>query len=158
MPNPIEIIKSDHEKVKQLFEEYNALDENGIDRKSQLASEILKELTIHAKMEEKFFYPKLKENLSDEHPLPVDEAEAEHHAAKMIMLELKMMPVSSDTYDAKMTVLQENIEHHIEEEESELLPEAETVLGDEMDEIGKKMQEYKEDAGKNILDKLLGND
>lgn len=155
MPNPIEIIKSDHEEVKQLFNEYNSLAEN-TDRKGELAGEILKALTIHARMEEKFFYPKLKEAISEEHPMPVDEAQAEHHAAKMIMLELKVMPVASETYDAKMKVLEENIMHHIEEEESELLPEAEKVLGGEMEEIGKEMQEYKEDSQKNLLDKLLG--
>jgi hemerythrin-like domain-containing protein len=158
MPNPIEIIKTDHEKVKQLFKDYNALEAGDMDRKAEVANQILKELTIHARMEEKFFYPKLKEKISDEHPLPVDEAQAEHHAAKMIMLELKVMPVSSETYDAKMTVLEENIMHHVEEEETELLPEAETVLGGEMEEIGRQMQEYKDDAGKSLLDKLLGDE
>lgn len=156
MPNPIEVIKNDHEEVKKMFEEYNGLGTENTERKSELADEILKALTIHTRMEEKFLYPKLKEAISPEHPMPVDEAQAEHHAAKMIMLELKVMPVTSETYDAKMTVLQENIEHHIEEEESELLPEAEKVLGGEMDQIGKEMEEYKEDAQKNLLDKLLG--
>ncbi len=156
MPNPIEIIKNDHAAVKELFNEYNALEADNTERKGELAGEILKALTIHARMEEKFFYPKLKEAISEEHPLPVDEAQAEHHAAKMIMLELKVMPVTSETYDAKMTVLEENITHHIEEEETELLPEAETVLAGELDEIGREMQEYKDDANKNLLDKLLG--
>jgi hemerythrin superfamily protein len=155
MPNPIEIIKEDHESVKKLFEAYNQCGEGDDEKKSDLAKNILKELTIHARMEEKYFYPKLRESIDAEHPLPVDEAMAEHHAAKMLMLELKVMPVSAENYDAKMAVLEENIMHHVEEEETELLPEAEEVLGGQMEEIGKEMQEYKEGARKDLLDKLL---
>lgn len=63
------------------------------------------------------------------------------------MLELKMMPVSAENYDAKMHVLEENVMHHIEEEETELLTEAEKILGD-MEEIGKEMEEYRENSHK----------
>lgn len=156
MPNPIDIIKEDHQKVKDLFESYNALEGESTDEKKDLANQILKELSIHAHMEEKYFYPKLKDAIDAEHPMPVDEALAEHHAAKMLMLELKVMPISSENYDAKMSVLEENIMHHVEEEETELLPEAEEVLGDELEKIGKDMEEYREDARKDLLDKLLG--
>jgi hemerythrin-like domain-containing protein len=156
MPNPIEIIKEDHESVKKLFASYNQCGEGDDEKKSDLAKNILKELTIHARMEEKYFYPKLKELIDAEHPLPVDEAMAEHHAAKILMLELKVMPVSAENYDAKMAVLEENIMHHVEEEETELLPEAEEVLGGQMEEIGKEMEEYREGARKDLLDKLLG--
>ncbi len=158
MPNPIEIIKEDHENVKGLFESYNSLSAESDEQKKEIADQILKELTVHAKMEEKYFYPRLRESIDDEHPIPVDEAEAEHHAAKILMLELKLMPVSSENYDAKMTVLEENIMHHIEEEETELLPEAEKVLAGELEEIGKEMQEYKENARETLLDKILGEE
>lgn len=157
MPNPIEIIKEDHQKVKDLFESYNALDTGSEDERKDLANQILKELTIHARMEEKYFYPKLKEKIDAEHPIPVDEAEAEHHAAKVLMLELKVMPVTSENYDAKMGVLEENIMHHVEEEETELLPQAEEVLSDQLDDIGKEMEDYREGARKDLLDKLMGD-
>ncbi len=157
MPNPIEIIREDHESVKKLFEAYNQCEEGEDEKKSDLAKNILKELTIHARMEEKYFYPRLKESISAEHPIPVDEAMAEHHAAKMLMLELKVMPTTSENYDAKMSVLEENILHHIEEEETEILPHAEMVLGDDMEEIGKDMEEYRESARKDLLEKLMGD-
>jgi hemerythrin-like domain-containing protein len=158
MPNPIEIIKEDHEMVKNLFTTYNGYTENDNDQKKDTAHEILKSLTVHARMEEKYFYPRLKEKIDAEHPIPVDEAEAEHHAAKMLIMELKLMPVASDNYDAKMSVLEENILHHIEEEESELLPQAKEVLTDDMDQIGQQMFDYRENARKDLLDKLLGEE
>jgi hemerythrin-like domain-containing protein len=156
MPNPIEIIKQDHESVRKLFEAYNRCEEGEDEKKSDLAKNILKELTIHARMEEKFFYPRLKEAISAEHPMPVDEAMAEHHAAKVLMLELKVMPTASENYDAKMSVLEENIMHHIEEEETELLPHAEMVLGEEAGDIGKEMEEYRENARKDVWEKIMG--
>lgn len=156
MPNPIKLIKDDHEAVKGLFEAFNKLEEESLEEKKEIADQILKELTIHAKMEEKFFYSKIKDAMDAEHPVPIDEAYAEHHAAKLLMMELKLMPVGAENYDAKMTVLEENIMHHIEEEETELLPEAEKMLEGQMEEIGKEMAEYKESASKDLLDRLLG--
>lgn len=155
MPNPIEIIKEDHETVKNLFTTYNGYTENDNEQKKETAEEILKELTIHARMEEKYFYPRLKEQLSDEHPIPLDEAEAEHHAAKLLIMELKVMPVGSENYDAKMNVLEENVMHHIEEEESEILPHAEMMLGDEMEKIGQEMEDYKKKKESTLLERLL---
>jgi hypothetical protein len=156
MPNPIQIIKEDHEIIRNLFTTYNGYTENDDEQKKETAHEILKELSIHAKMEEKFFYPKLKEAIDAGHPIPVDDAIAEHHAAKVLMLELKVMPVTSETYDAKMNVLEENVTHHMEEEETELLPHAEMMLAGEMEEIGTQMEDYRRSAHKDILEKLLG--
>jgi hemerythrin-like domain-containing protein len=157
MPNPMFIIKEDHEKVKSLFASYDRLEDEVEDEKKDLADQILKELTIHARMEEKYFYPRLKEKIDADHPIPVDEAVAEHHAAKVLMLELKVMPVNSETYDAKMGVLEDNIMTHIEEEETELLPQAEEVFStEELEEIGMEMEKYREDAKKDLLDKLMG--
>lgn len=156
MPNPIQIIKEDHEIIRNLFTTYNGHTENDHEQKKETAHEILKELSIHAHMEEKFFYPRLKEVIDADHPIPVDEAVAEHHAAKMLMLELKVMPVMSETYDAKMGVLEENVMHHMEEEEMELLPQAEEVLAGDLEEIGTSMEDYRRSAHKDILEKLLG--
>jgi hemerythrin superfamily protein len=86
MPNPIQIIKEDHETIKGLFTTYNGLTENDEDARKETASQILKELAIHARMEEKFFYPRIKEAIDAEHPVEVDDAIQEHHAAKVLML------------------------------------------------------------------------
>lgn len=142
--------------LRNLFTTYNGYTENDDEQKKETAHEILKELSIHAHMEEKFFYPRLKEALDADHPVPVDQAMAEHHAAKVLMLELKVMPVSSETYDAKMGVLEENVMHHMEEEESELLPHAEEMLAGDLEEIGKAMEDYRRSAHKDVLEKLLG--
>lgn len=156
MSHPIQIIKEDHEIIRNLFTTYNGYTEHDDEMKKETAHEILKELSVHARMEEKFFYPRLKEAMDNDHPLPVDDAIAEHHAAKMLMLELKVIPVSSETYDAKMNVLEENVMHHMEEEETELLPQAEAVLAGDVEEIGKSMEDYRRSAHKDILEKLLG--
>lgn len=156
MPHPIQIIKEDHEIIRNLFTTYNGYTENDDEQKKETAHEILKELSVHAHMEEKFFYPCLKEAIDAAHPIPVDEAMAEHHAAKVLMLELKVMPVTSETYDAKMGVLEENVTHHMEEEETELLPQAEEVLAGELEDIGQQMEDYRRSAHKDVLEKLLG--
>ena len=104
-------------------------------------------------MEEKFFYPRLASVVESS---VTKEAEAEHHAAKMLIMELKMMPVSSDTYDAKMKVLEEAIMHHVEEEESKMLPEADKLSEEALEEIGKHMEEYHGHAHEDLFEKLLG--
>lgn len=157
MLNPITIIKEDHRKVEELFAKYRALGENALEQKGEISKEIIKELAIHARMEEKYFYPRLKEALKEDHPADVEEAIAEHHAMKVLLLELKVMSTDSPQYDAKMTVLEENVMHHVEEEENELLPEAEESLDEtEKEKIGKEMMEYKESAHRSLIEKLLG--
>jgi hypothetical protein len=74
----------------------------------------------------------------------VAEAVEEHHVVDVLIEELKAMSTTEDQYDAKMTVLIENVEHHIEEEETEMLPDAQSKLGGEATELGKKMEERKQ--------------
>ena len=156
MQNPVDIIKKDHKEVENLFFQFKESSGASDEERRDIADKILKELTIHAKMEEKFFYPKLAEITGEEKM--VEDAIAEHHAAKVLILELKMMPVSADSFESKMKVLEDNIMKHVEEEEGELLPKAqEEIAPDEMDHLGKEMEEFKADAHKSLLDKLLGD-
>jgi hemerythrin-like domain-containing protein len=74
----------------------------------------------------------------------VAESIEEHHVVATLIEELKALDPKDERYDAKFTVLMENIEHHIEEEEGELFPDAEEVLGDALDDLGPQMQERKE--------------
>lgn len=154
MANPISLIKSDHRKVVELFDTYKSLD--AYEAKEEIASQIIKELAIHAKMEEKLFYPKLKEILGASNPKIVEDALAEHHAAKLLLLELRVMNIKNPKFDSLMQVLEDSVTHHIEAEEATLLPFAHDVLSKkDAESLGKKMKEYKEEAQMGILERLF---
>lgn len=118
----IELLKADHRKVEKLFKEYDQLveAEGSYNEKEALAATICAELTMHAQVEEEIFYPAARDIL-DEEDL-VDEAVVEHASAKDLIAQLADMSPDDDLYDAKVKVLGELIEHHVEEEEDEMFP------------------------------------
>lgn len=155
MANPISLIKSDHRRVIELFDTYKSLQAD--EAKEEISSQIFKEITIHAKMEEKYFYPRMKELLGVTNPKIVDDALAEHHAAKVLLLELRLMNVNNPKFDSLMHVLEDSIVHHIDEEETTLLPFAHDVLSKkDAEALGNKMKEYRDEAQKSVLEKILG--
>jgi len=117
-PDAVALLKADHRAVEKLFGQFEKAKDK--DRKKALADKICLELRIHMQIEEEIFYPTSREFLKDEDI--VDEAVVEHAAAKDLMGEIEGMDPTEDLYDAKMTVLQEQIEHHVEEEETEYFP------------------------------------
>ena len=119
----IELLTADHRRVEKLFKEYEKLvedEEASYNDKEALAATICAELTIHAQIEEEIFYPAARDIL-DEEDL-VDEAVVEHASAKDLIAQLADMSPDDDLYDAKVKVLSELIEHHVEEEEDEMFP------------------------------------
>lgn len=108
----IALLKEDHRKVEELFEQFEKARSDG--RKQKLALEICKELRIHTIIEEEIFYPAL-EGKADEDLLK--ESFVEHDAAKLLIAEIEAGGPSDEFYDAKVKVLSEEIEHHVEEEE-----------------------------------------
>lgn len=139
--NAIASLKSDHKKVKGLFDQF----ENAKDRatKMTIVSEALEELSIHATLEEEIFYPAVRQEINDEDEV-MNEADEEHHVAKILIAELEEMDGSESHYDAKFTVLAENVRHHIKEEEEEMLPNAQKTEID-FDALGAEMQGRKEE-------------
>jgi hemerythrin superfamily protein len=116
-------LTADHKKVKKLFADFDKMKENGSDEeKSAVVEQICNELTIHAELEEEIFYPAVREAI-DESDL-MDEALVEHAGAKALIAQLQDMDPEDDLYDAKVTVLGEQINHHVEEEEGEMFPKA----------------------------------
>jgi hypothetical protein len=107
------LLAEDHRKVEGLFEQYEKAGGDG--RKEKLARQICTELKVHSMIEEEIFYPALRGKISDD---DLDEAYVEHDGAKMLINEIEAgSPDGDDFYDAKVKVLQEQIEHHVEEEE-----------------------------------------
>jgi hypothetical protein len=106
------LLMADHRKVEGLFEQYEKASGDG--RKEKIARQICTELKIHAMIEEEIFYPALRGKIEDD---DLDEAYVEHDGAKLLINEIEAGGPDEDFYDAKVKVLQEQIEHHVEEEE-----------------------------------------
>jgi hypothetical protein len=111
----IALLKADHRAVEELFEKFEKA--SGFDRKRKLAEEICLELSVHAEIEEEIFYPacegKVEEDL-------LRESYVEHDGAKVLIAEIIKGSPDDEFYDAKVKVLQEEIQHHVEEEEKRL--------------------------------------
>jgi hemerythrin superfamily protein len=144
MPNAIELLKDDHAKVKALFEQYEAAGHRAHRKKQGIAEEVCAALAAHTTLEEELFYPAMKRKTDQDGKDLVVEAVEEHHVVTTLMGELKGLDPTDERYDAKFKVLMENVEHHIEEEEEEMFPEAEEVLGERLERIGQEMQERKQ--------------
>jgi len=108
----IALLKEDHRKVEELFEQFEKAKGEG--RKQKLALEICTELTIHTILEEEIFYPALEGKVDED---LLKESFVEHDAAKVMIAEIEAGEPSDEFYDAKVKVLSEEIEHHVEEEE-----------------------------------------
>jgi len=108
----IALLKADHRKVEDLFEQFEKAKSS--DRKRQLCREICTELKIHTMIEEEIFYPALRGKIEDD---TLDEAYVEHDGAKVLINDLDAANPEDDFYDAKVTVLSEEIKHHVKEEE-----------------------------------------
>lgn len=139
----ITLLKDDHEKVKRLLTELESTTERGVKTRQELFEKIKIELTVHEVIEEEIFYPALKE-----HPKAreiVLEAYEEHNVVDTIMRELDGLPVDDEAWGAKAKVMQENIEHHIEEEETQMFAQARRVFErEELESLGERMAQRKE--------------
>ena len=118
------LLAKDHKDVKALFKRYEKLSKAEADgsERQELAEQICRMLTVHAQIEEEIFYPAVREAEVDEDLL--DEAEVEHASAKDLIAQIESMSPEDDLYDAKVTVLGEYINHHVEEEEGQMFPKA----------------------------------
>ena len=137
----IALLKADHRKVESLFEQVEKA--TSASRKQSLAHEICTELKIHTLIEEEIFYPAFRGKIEDD---TLDEAYVEHDGAKVLIAEILAGEPSDEFYDSKVTVLQEQIEHHVEEEEKRLegLFSQARKAGLDMDALGEQLATRKE--------------
>lgn len=136
----IVLLKSDHDKVKDLFDQFEKAET--LEQKRQIALDAINELRVHAIIEEQIFYPSMRRKSVDKDLM--NEADEEHHVAKLIIGELATMDGTEEHFDAKFKVLAENIRHHIKEEENELFPKCRATDTDFV-ALGKKLQSKKQD-------------
>lgn len=136
-------LKHDHEEVKQMLEELCELSARAGRRKAVLFEKFKAEMIAHSRVEEKVFYDALKgKKEGKEEAL---EGYEEHHLVDVMLREMSRLDVGDERWKAKLKVLKENIEHHIEEEEKEIFDTAEDILSDEeAEEIGERFRAEKE--------------
>lgn len=146
MKNAIELIRQDHEEVKKLFQDFERAGKEDYIEKQALCEKITRELSVHADIEEELLYPFLEKISDDEMNEKLIEAREEHHVARSLIDELKVLTPDAEEFDAKMKVLSENVLHHIDEEEKELLPYLEDNAEEiELKELGERLATAKEE-------------
>jgi hemerythrin superfamily protein len=141
----IVVLKQDHKEIRRLFREFEKAGDASA-RKGKIVDSILEELTVHTYIENECLYPEVRKLLPDLED-DVLESYEEHHVADVLCLELSTMSPGDERFDAKTTVLMENVMHHIEEEENEWFPKVRAGLGrKQLQELGERMLEMKKTA------------
>lgn len=140
--NALKLLKQDHHRIRKLFDDYD--EAQGSSRKRDLAETIFRELELHRRLEEDIFYPAVSARGSDEIRELVIESLEEHHEVGALIEELRDLDPGGAGYEQSFAELVESVQEHIEAEESEMFLEAEKSLGDQLDEIGRRMEEEKE--------------
>ncbi|MDB5728488.1 MAG: hemerythrin protein [Noviherbaspirillum sp.] len=153
LTDAIAILKDDHKNVKKLFKDFDKMKDKAEDSaKEALVKRICTELTIHAQIEEEIFYPAARKAIGDEDLL--DEATVEHASAKDLIRQLQSMAVSDPLYDAKVTVLGEYVDHHVQEEQDEMFKKAKKAKMD-MEKLGRKLATRKRALMKEMTEGTL---
>jgi hemerythrin-like domain-containing protein len=134
----VSMLREDHRKVKELFQQFEEATDTATKR--EIAQQAIKELKVHAALEEEIFYPAVRREIDEEEK--IDEALEEHHVAKLLIAELSKMKPADEHFDAKFKVLAESVKHHIQEEEGEMIPEVESEIDEQG--LGQKMAQRKE--------------
>lgn len=137
--NALDLLKQQHEEVSKLFKKYERLSDGADEQRQDLFEQIADRLGAHAAIEEQYFYPSLK---ADDTEDQLREAVEEHLVVKRLIADLLELDASDEEFDAKMKVLQENVEHHVEEEEDEVFKQARKLLSKEqLEDLGVQMQQ-----------------
>src|SRR4029453_9989495 len=124
----ISMLKDDHEAGEQLFKRFERAGDRGFGEKRSIVARVIEELSVHAAIEEQLFYPAVRATVPDADDLGIEGLE-EHHVVKWVLSELDGMSPEDERFDAKVTVLVNNVRHHVDVEEGELFPMVRDELG-----------------------------
>lgn len=143
--NALEFLEKEHRDVERSFDEFDEAKDGK--KKEELAQKICMALTVHSQIEEEIFYPEARKATGDDDL--IDEAIVEHASAKKLIEEIEEMTAEDELFEAKVRVLQEQVKHHIVEEEEELFPELDR--GDmDPDAVGKRLAQRKAELLKKL--------
>jgi len=136
--DPVALLKQDHKAVQELFDKFEKGRTEATRKKA--ARQAIEELKVHAAIEEEIFYPAFDAEVGggESHDIYL-EAEEEHHVVHVLIGELDAMADDDEHFDAKFTVLAENVRHHIEEEETQMLPKAKALGKERLQDLGSQM-------------------
>lgn len=142
----VELLTKQHREVEDLFEQFEKLTDRAKASKKKIADQICNALIMHTTIEEEIFYPATREASKGEEETEdmVDEAVVEHASAKDLIAQIQEMDPGDELYDAKVKVLSEMIEHHVEEEEKEMFPKTRKLKLD-MEALGQEMKARQEE-------------
>ncbi len=141
----ITLLKNDHRTVEELFKRFENTGPRGKRSKRSVADKIIRELSVHAVIEEQIFYPSVRSWDPDE-TSEVLEALEEHNVVKWLLADLEHMSPDDERFDAKMTVMMENVRHHVKEEEREMFPKVRKAMPrSALNELGERLA-----AGKKV--------
>jgi len=144
-PSATEMLKAEHDEVRELFRQYESSGENAHATRKRLIDEASRKLEMHAEIEEKIFYPACRELDDEDARKMVGESLEEHLIVKRLIKELRGLDGSDEQFEAKAAVLKESVEHHADEEEKDLFPAAKKELGDEqLEDLGRQMAALKQ--------------
>lgn len=139
-------LKEDHKTVAGLFRQFEKAKDATPGTKKKIVDQIIEELTVHAYIEEKYFYPAAREAAPDTEDHILESVE-EHHLVVWMLSELAALNPADEHYDPKVRVLIENVRHHVEEEEKDWFPKVRKAMGrNALLELGEIMQAAKSDA------------
>ncbi|MFC4036085.1 hemerythrin domain-containing protein [Streptomyces polygonati] len=147
----IVLLKDDHKTVEKLFKEFEQAGDSAYKTKRGIADKVIEELTVHTWIEEKIFYPAARAAVpaTTDHVL---ESVEEHHVVLWMLSELAGLDPKDERFDAKMTVLMENVRHHVEEEEQEWFPQVRSAMGrNQLVELGEQLTAAKPGAPRDPL-------
>ena len=149
----ISILKADHQKVRQLLQRLEKTTERGSKQRKDLLSQVEKEVKAHTTVEEEIFYPAFKAAVRSKSDQDIYfEAIEEHHVVELVLPEIKGTNAASEEFGAKAKVLKDLIEHHAEEEESEMFPKARKVMSPhQLLWLGKQIQSRKQELQAGLL-------
>ena len=139
----IALLTTQHREVEAMFKQFEELSDRAKASKKKITDKICNALIMHATIEEEIFYPAVREASKETEEL-VDEAVVEHASAKDLIAQLQEMDPDDDLYDAKVKVLSEQIEHHVEEEEKEMFPKV-RKMGLDLAALGQEMMQRRDE-------------
>jgi len=142
----ITLLKNDHHTVEQLFKRFEQAGKRAHVEKRQIVDRIIEELSVHAAIEEQVLYPVARATVPETETIALESLE-EHHVVKWLLSELVDMDPADERFDAKVTVLIENVRHHVEEEESDFFPKVREHLGrTDLADLGETLADAKKSA------------
>ena len=141
-PDALQVLIDDHRRVEQLFRRFKKSGDGAERTRGEIAETVIEELSVHAMIEEQAFYPAVRQVAKLEKM--VLEALEEHHVVKVVLNELEKMNPSDERFEAKFTVMMENVQHHVEEEEQDMFPKVRRAMSrEQLEALGAALVEAK---------------